>query len=307
MKRLKIILFFSSLALFTLGKWYGDHLRGEAISLFSPVWTKMVGLKMSMQPLSAMEGAEVGRIIYRTPSLWHTVFWIDLGERDVEMNSPVVVGNSVVGVIDYVGKRQSRVRLITDASLHLAVRVSRGEDPYKKVREDIDALLKDLEWFENDNVDRATSVAFLQNLKNYYNSSEGRHLLAKGELHGSSQPLWKKKGQLLTGIGFNLDFEDADSCARDLRTGMSPSQEEPCLPILQKHDLLITSGLDGVFPEGLLVAVVKDIQWLQEGDYYYNLIAEPTAGNLADLSSVTVLPALGFDPKDVPPTYGRRL
>ena len=41
-------------------------------------------------------------------------------------NSPVVVDGSLVGVVEYVGKRSSRVRLITDSGLISSVRALRG-------------------------------------------------------------------------------------------------------------------------------------------------------------------------------------
>jgi len=74
------------------------------------------------------------KVIFRDPALWSNCFWIDLGEKDneylervvVSLNSPVVVGNSLVGVIDHVGKKKSRVRLITDSELAPSVRVVRG-------------------------------------------------------------------------------------------------------------------------------------------------------------------------------------
>jgi cell shape-determining protein MreC len=109
-------------------------------------------------------------------------------------------------------------------------------------------------------------------------------------------PLWKRRGQVLKGMGFNLDFADDYSEAKDLRTG----------DIINYYDLLVTSGLDGLFPEGLFVGVVTHIDLLEEGDYCYTLEAKPSVGNLDELVYVEVLPPLGFDPSDLPPTWGRR-
>lgn len=74
------------------------------------------------------------RVVFRPVNAWNSSLWIDKGERDnlqlkrtvIAKNSPVVIGTSVVGVVDFVGERQSRVRLITDSNLNLAVRVKRG-------------------------------------------------------------------------------------------------------------------------------------------------------------------------------------
>ncbi len=78
--------------------------------------------------------AALGRIIYRDPSAWSSTCWIDAGEENnallgktiIAKNSPVISGSALVGVIEFVGKRQSRVRLITDSSLKTAVRAVRG-------------------------------------------------------------------------------------------------------------------------------------------------------------------------------------
>jgi rod shape-determining protein MreC len=48
--------------------------------------------------------------------------------------------------------------------------------------------------------------------------------------------------------------------------------------------------LDGVFPPGLDVATITKIHPLKEGDYYYELEAKPTAGNMYNLSYVFVIP-----------------
>lgn len=207
------------------------------------------------------------RVIFRPPSSWNSSLWIDAGSEEnlkrgkdiIVKNSPVVVGKSVIGVIDYVGTRQSRVRLITDSGLRPSVRAKRVV-------------------------------------------SRRAILLAKGELYGSSQPLWRSEEQVLQGIGFNYDFEDAEGPARDLRTGkpVDPLAKVPALPIIKVDDQLVTTGLDGVFPEGLDVAVVTKISPLKEGDYYYEIEARPTAGNLQELSFVFVIPPVGFESEDQP-------
>ncbi len=74
-------------------------------------------------------------------------------------------------------------------------------------------------------------------------------------------------------------FEDIDGPARDLKAG-----------ILRENDLLITSGLDGIFPPGLHVGRVINIKPLKPGGYSYDLEATPSAGDLADLTFVYVLP-----------------
>ena len=213
------------------------------------------------------------QVIFRSPATWNSSLWInagsqvneDLGREVIAKNSPVVVGTAVVGVIDYVGKKQSRVRLITDSGLTPSVRVMR---------------------FDNGKV--------------WY--------LAKGELRGSTRPLWRTHAHLLKGIGFNYDFPDNEGPARDLRTGEPIGGDKDnysTLPLILPGDLLITTGMDGVFPAGLKVGKVSQINLLKEGDYYYEIEAAPSAKDLDDLSVVYVLPSLGYDTKDQPPPLGR--
>ncbi len=206
------------------------------------------------------------RIIFRSPASWENSFWINvgsetnrqLGKEIVKKNSPVLVGHSVIGVVDYVGKRQTRVKLITDPGLSPAVRAVRQQG--KTV-----------------------------------------HYLAKGELRGSIKPLWRTDQSLLHGIGFNYDFSDEKGSARDLRTGKPADKDKiAAMPIVRVGDLLVTSGLDGVFPEGLPVANVTKIYPLKEGDYYFELEAKPTVENLNDLPLVFVLQPVDFDPQDIP-------
>ena len=49
--------------------------------------------------------------------------------------------------------------------------------------------------------------------------------LAKGELYGSSKPLWRTQRHQLKGTGFNYDFADGEGPARDLQTGKHALQD----------------------------------------------------------------------------------
>lgn len=215
----------------------------------------------------AQDDVAAAQVIFRAPMTWNHCLWINagtdenrkLGKTIIAKNSPVLYGRSLVGVIDYVGARQSRVHLITDARLTPSVRAMR----------------------------------FI---------GKQAHLLAKGELHGSSKPIGRKESLLLKGIGFNYDFADEEGPARDLRSGSSrdPAHPSKPAPIIQVNDLLVTTGLDGVFPKGLEVAVVTKVSPLKEGDYSYEIEARPTAGTLDSLSYVFIIPPTGFDPDDQP-------
>lgn len=224
------------------------------------------------ESLNSLYEVVPARVIFRSPSSWYSSLWINVGEETnkqikenpIGKNSPVLVHDSLIGVIDYFGKKQSRVRLITDSGLTPSVRAVRQEN-------------------------------------------QESHFLAKGEIKGAGNPLYRSGGNILYGIGFNYDFKDEKGPARDLRTGEPTEQKEKykTLPLLKVGDLLQTTGMDAVFPEGLNVGRITKIYPLKEGDYYYELEAEPTSGNLDDLSLVFVLPPIGFDFNDKPPLIGR--
>jgi rod shape-determining protein MreC len=256
------------------------------------------------------------QVIYRSPTSWSSSIWVNVGEKDnekvgkkiIEKNSPVVIGKNVVGVVDYVGGSQTRVRLITDSGLTPSVRVSRGSHQDRQLKDQIQVLQSTLvtrphlfssTQQKNDLMDE------LDNLKKTLNTSGENWLLAKGELQGTSSPLWRTHSQTLKGIGFNYDYSDSEGPARDLRSGNPiPANESiPTMPIIQEGDTLITTGYDGVFPYGLAVAEVTKIHLLKEGDYYYELESVPTAGNLNELELVYILPPVGYDPTDQPPDF----
>ena len=61
-------------------------------------------------------------------------------------------------------------------------------------------------------------------------------------------------------------------------------------PLLRLGDLLVTTGLDGIFPADLLVGTVTKIQPLCEGGSSYSLEAEPACVDFYRISEVFVLP-----------------
>ncbi len=252
-------------------------------------------------------------VIYRAPTTWSSSLWInrgsetnvELGREIVAKNSPVLAGSALIGMIDYVGKKQSRVRLITDSGLSIAVRAARGYPQQIQFSKCLDDLMNYMANAENSNISEAQIKQLLQqlrSLKKVFLPNQECLLLAKGELHGSSQPLWRSNGEMLKGVGFNYDFSDDEGPARDLRSGIPYENKGLAkgVQLLKVNDILVTTGMDGVFPPGLHVAEVVSIGELEEGDYAYNLVAWPIAGNLNDLSFVFVMPPQGFDPKDQP-------
>jgi rod shape-determining protein MreC len=242
-----------------------------------------------------------GRVIFRDPSFWSSSLWIDIGQKNnriigqeiIAKNSPVVVGSTLVGVIEYVGERRSRVRLITDAKLNPSVRVVRGYEQNQALAESIDALQSQLR-LRSDLISSVEAISILEKLKLESNLETASFYLAKGELYGSSEPLWRCRGQLLHGIGFNYDYADDEGPARHLATGelLNTLGQKKGIALIKAGDLLVTSGMDGIFPGGLKIGFVTHVYPLREGGISYKIEAKSLLFQLPDLSLVTVMPPL---------------
>jgi cell shape-determining protein MreC len=248
------------------------------------------------------------KVVFREPASWSSFVWINVGEKHnrslgkqiVAKNSPVVVDGCLIGIVENVRNSQSRVRLITDAHLSLAVRTIRGKQQNEQLSQQLESVFRMLEvrkdLFQTAEEQRAIT-AFFSRLKARMNIDTQDRYLAKGLLQGGGAPLWRARGSSLLGIGFNYDFADAEGPARDLRSGKAKDSLNSLesLAILREGDLLITSGLDGIFPAGLPVAIVRRVENLREGACSYDIKAEAVAGSLNNLSAVVVLPPLHFD------------
>jgi len=223
---------------------------------------------------------------------WNSCLWINVGEADnhraqrevVCQNSPVVIGYSLIGVIDYVGRRQSRVRLISDTGVNPSIRALRGGGQQLEIARHLDALIVGLSGQEDWANQNRGLLTQLKTLRSQWKAPNRSWYLAKGELIGAGKSTWRKEGLVLKGSGFNYDYPDEEGPAQDLRNA-----------ILKTNDLLVTTGMDGIFPKGLLVGRVIAIQPLKEGDYYYDLEAEPTAGDFDQIGWVSVLPPISGD------------
>jgi rod shape-determining protein MreC len=245
-------------------------------------------------------------VIFREPASWSSTLWINVGEKDnvrlgmqvVGKNSPVLLGTSVIGVVEYIGKTQSKVCLITDARLVPSVRALRGNEQNRFLLEHLKPLVAAFQLRENllaSEQERTAVVQFLERLKQIIQRPSEEFYLAKGELRGTSHPMWRSRNLVLKGVGFNYDFPDMEGPARDLRSGQpyAPHQGSP-VQLLSEGDLLVTTGFDGIFPAGLRVATVSHVQTLKEGASCYEIEAVSTAGNLDELSHVFVLAPRSF-------------
>lgn len=247
-------------------------------------------IKLAAPQITSYPGSTMAKIVYRNPSTWSDFFWINIGEKAnkdktlITFNSPVLYDGALIGLVDYVGEKQSRVQLITNSSLTISVRALRGKDQYTSTLKNINELLN-LKVVQNQN-------SLCQQLSKLKQSIEHESLnwyLAKGELYGTSLPLWRSQSQVLLGKGFNCEFADEYGVKRDLISGKSIDQLEIEIPIIKSDDLLITTGLDGVFPEGLQIARVTEVEPLVEGGFSYSLKANPITSNLNELQFVEVI------------------
>jgi cell shape-determining protein MreC len=233
------------------------------------------------------------QVIYRDPAYWSSGFWIDKGEKEnrllgkriIAKNSPVLVGLSLVGVVENVEEERSYVRLITDEKLTPAVRAVRGGEQNIEVLAKISTLMDHLQLREDVKKEAQGAIYSLEQLKEVLSVDTSTHYLAKGELRGSSYPLWRARSNTLKGIGFNYEFADLEGPKRELHRNHE-------IPLIAVGDLLVTSGFDGVFPAGLYVATVSKISPLKEGGYAFDIEAKSTVENLESLTTVSICPPL---------------
>jgi cell shape-determining protein MreC len=231
----------------------------------------------------------IGKVIFRETTAWSSSFWINIGEKTnqhlgktvIAKNSPVVIGTSVLGLVEVVGFNRSRIRLITDSSIIPSVRVLRGSPQKQVIVQGAKQLLEKIEMCEEIAKDHPVKKELTLLCQNLNTSGENTYL-AKGELRGMRTPHFRSRQALLLGVGFNNDFEDEEGGARNLQSGH----------LVKKGDILVTTGMDGIFPAGLRVGHVSKVHPLKEGSNAYELDVHSIIENFNDISFVTVLPPL---------------
>ena len=279
------------------------HLKNQIKILSKELITKnQIETPLSSSPLTA-------QVIYRDPHTWSSNLWIDVGEKKnqtlgykaIASNSPVLVDGSLVGIVEWVGEKKSRVRLITDARMTVSVRVTRGNLEKERILKWLNPLILELNesnftYFPL--TEKKKYLEILQILKQNIQKKEVKNFyLAKGELKGTSAPLWRCHRPILKGIGFNYDFLDDFGGPYELESGKpyaSLLKGEKHI-LLKEGDLLVTTGMDGIFPAHLPVARILKVMPLQEGAVSYDIKARLLALNIHDLKKVDILPALEFD------------
>ena len=237
------------------------------------------------------------KIIYREPATWSQMLWIDVGEDDnsnlamrvVQKNSPVLSGNRLVGLIEKVEKKKALVRLLTDPTLNIAVRALRGGGQQQYIAQNIDTLIDSLKHNET----YKDKIRELEIFREQLNVDQKDLFLAKGVVHGFASPAGRSYTHKLLGEGFNYDFDDREGEKRDLRTGATYfGGNKERVTLIEKGDLLETSGLDGVFPEGIHVAYVESVLPLGEGSVSYTVETRCVVPSLDNLRHVQVIPPI---------------
>lgn len=228
----------------------------------------------------------LAHVIYRDPAYWGSSVWVNIGkEQHIQKNSPVLSGNVLVGLVDYVGEKQSRVRLITDVGMQPSVVAVRGGIQAAIVKGLVNDLKQQIEKLSDTYLlekDKYEKIDQLNSLISSLHCPEESTFSLRGTLSGHGGPLWKEEAFVLHGEGF---------C-------MMPGQ------YLHQGDILVTTGLDGVFPPGLLVAEIIQVSAPREGACSYKIKAKSLAKDLAHLSSVFILPPMEFNPNDRPDIFG---
>ncbi len=230
--------------------------------------------------------ALLSKVIFREPSSWNRFLWVNVGEKEnetlgrliVAKNSPVLCGPYLVGVVDYVDKTKSRIRLITDSQMTLSVRAVRGSSQDRDLMYLVEALIERIKAQKEDPLYKE-AVLFYESLQKKEETGRDFYLL-KGELRGSFDVGSMQKKPVLRGSGFNYQFEDEEFCAEFENLN------------LKKGDLLVTTGLDGVFPAGLKVAFISKVFPKKEGDLSYEIEALPCFSSMNDLSFLHIIPPL---------------
>lgn len=220
-------------------------------------------------------------VIYRDAKSYGSFLWVNVGEETnehlkekiIQKNSPVVVGRALVGVVDYVGKKSSKVRLITDSEMKPSVQVVRGGITKQLVKEECEALLFLLNHSEKLPCDKKELERKLYDFKETLKTVESTQSLARGFLVGQSDPFWLFHKSHLVGFGFHDEGKNN----------------------LSEGDLLQTTGMDGVFPKGLLVAKVTKLTLPKEGNRNFALEAVACVKSLSNLDVVFILPSLQIE------------
>lgn len=239
-------------------------------------------LKKELQKFRLSESKKTvcANIIYRDPLSWSSFAWIDVGSKDqipfLKKNAPVVVDDVLVGIIDHVEATCSKVRLITDPKLHPSVQIHRGSQKVFDVKQTARLFQNQLRYYKElplSDQEKQQWEKQLSSLLEKLDPQEHYERLSMGFLSGMATSFWSTQRPYLKGSGFAYHDET--------RTFL----------LVDVGDLLVTSGLDGIFPPGLKVAYVTKVYPQKEGDYVAHIEGEPLL-YLDKANVVTVIPSV---------------
>lgn len=256
-----------------------EHLLSTQVKEHSPpLFTKVLS--------PYFQNLVVSHVVYRDPSYWGSSCWVDVGKNQgIRKNSPVVVGKVLIGLVDYVGEKQSRVRLITDVGMKPSVIAVRGGIQNWIVKDQIQTLIDRLIILSQTSTlsDEHNKVLHhLQYLNDMLQCNEKNEFQLRGVLCGKGGALWKTQSSVLQGDHFCFVKGKG----------------------LIQGDLLVTTGLDGVFPPGLLVAEITKVFPPNEGACCFKIEATSLAKDNLSGSTFLILPPMEFNPNDRPDIFG---
>ncbi|NBO24015.1 MAG: hypothetical protein EBU93_02080 [Chlamydiae bacterium] len=236
----------------------------------------------------------VAKIIFKEPFATSSFAWINLGRAYndqvkspvIQKNSPVVLGDVLVGIVEEVFSHHSKIRLITDPNLVVSVVASRGKTQLKAIHQRSYELLDTLElsqdflWEKKDQL-----KMLLLNLHQLLEKEGVDRFYARGEVYGAEYSPFLSYDHSLVGEGFHLEAQS--------KTHLQVQESEKFKEIaIKSGDLLETTGLDGLFPKGLKVAIVTAIAPSKIGKLAYGIKAKTVVASLNELQYVQILPPL---------------
>lgn len=102
-------------------------IAGQAALQENAQFRKLLDLDRGPALASSAFEPLTGRVIARSPTVWHSAVTIDLGRGDgVEVDDPVISGDGLVGLIASVQPGNSQVTLITDHTSAVSAKVLPG-------------------------------------------------------------------------------------------------------------------------------------------------------------------------------------
>lgn len=222
----------------------------------------------------------VTKMIFQPTAPWGNTVWVDVGYKTsplpigLQRNCPVLSGDVAVGLVDFVGAYASRVRLLSDPLVHPAVQIRRQGVDIHGVQRAVSFLQETLKKHPDIMPSRKAARALFKLLSccPCHLSDDKSTRFARGELQGAEKmtdpSMWK-------GVGFALEISADGKGGVPIRVG----------------DVLETSGLDGLFPQGLIVAKVTSVAPTEEGATTFHILARSEAENFLHLDYLTILAA----------------